>query len=455
MKGKRIHFCGVAGTGLSSLARLARWRGARVSGSDRDFDRNRCRSRLNSLRADGIIIVPQNGAGASGADLVVSSAAVESEIPDLAEARRMGVPVVSRADFLCRLASQSRRLAVAGTNGKSSVTALLAWILHRTGRDPTVALGAALRGDWGGVENARAGNSAFFCFEADESDGGLPRYRPEVGLVTNISRDHFPLKKLQDIFSEFAASTTGILVLNGDNPASGSLAEKAPASITFALDQPADLRARNLVLGREGLSFTLGRTACKIPLLGRHSAANSLAALAAAGAIGIKIEEAAEALRDFPGLERRLEVVGRKGDVTVLDDYAHNPAKIKAALAAGRLLGKRLIVVYRPHGFGPLRSLLSEYAEAFGSGLMRGDVLLLLPVYDAGGTADRSINSAELAQAIAGEAPVLLVEEAVEAARAAAKAARRGSVVIVMGARDPALPDLSRKILGLLEAAGG
>ena len=273
---------------------------------------------------------------------------------------------------------------MAGTNGKSTTTALLGWILERTGNDPSVLLGASLKNSWGRGGNIRWGNSPWMVFEADESDGGLDLYRPEIGVITNISADHFPLDRLEEIFRRFARGC-GRTVLNADCPVSEKLKDTISAPLTFSIDRPSSFRAETIRRGKNACRFRLRGREIFLPLPGIHNVYNALAALAAATLVGADFRDAAVALADFPGLKRRLETVASGEKITVIDDYAHNPAKIAAALRAVRGFGGRILAVWQPHGFAPLRRFLKELADSFRQNLEEGDLLFLLPVYYAGG----------------------------------------------------------------------
>ncbi len=448
---KNTHFIGIAGTGMSALAQLARWGGDPVSGSDRFFDRGDNLDLRSRLAGEGIEIFPQDGSGIAGAAEAVSSAAVEADIPDLRAAGRKGLPVLSRGEYLLRLAEGKVSLAVAGTNGKSTTTALLAWILERGGLDPGCAMGAPLVRGWSGWGNARRGGSDLFCFEADESDGVLDRYRPRYGVVTNISPDHFSLDRLREIFARFAAGCREGLAVNNDCPESRALSPGRARKITFAVDSAADFRARNVELRRASLSFRLDGVDFHLPLPGRHNLYNLLAAAALASAVGLSFERIAAAAGEFPGIRRRLEVIHDSRELTVIDDYGHNPAKIAAALAVARGFGSPLTVIYQPHGYGPLKRFRRELAAAFSRGLETGDRLFLLPVYYAGGTASADFGSGEFAAEIKGPAAVRALPGC-EAVFDRLEPAR--GVYLVMGARDPKLPLLARRIAAALGGEG-
>jgi len=441
----RIHFAGVAGSGMSALAQLLAWEGRSVSGSDRSFDRGGNRSVRSALEAAGVALFPQDGSGAPGAAEVVASAAVEADVPDLARARELGIPVRARWEILAGLANGRRSLAVAGTNGKSTTAALLGWILLKSGFDPSLALGASLRGGIPGLGNARLGATDWLVFEADESDGGLVHYRPFLGVITNISLDHFDLKRLSGIFSGFVRNCRRSLIRNADCPLSRKEIPSRPGEASFAFSAPADFRAQDLAVDPAGFRFRLQGVEFALALPGAHNAANVLAAAAAAAVLGVSPARSAAALRDFPGLRRRLETV-YAASVAVIDDFAHNPAKVSSSLAVARLRGRRVLAIYQPHGFGPLRLALGELAAAFASGLGREGLLWILPVHYAGGTACRDVSSEDLAASVnrrGGDARLLKREDA---AAGVASEARDGDVILVMGARDETLSDLAREI---------
>ncbi len=444
---KSVHFVGIAGTGMSALAQYARWSGEVVTGSDRFFDRGELSDLRSCLEGEGIGIFPQDGSGVAGSRAAVSSAAVESDIPDLRVAARRGIPLVSRGDYLLRLADGKRSLAVAGTNGKSTTTALLGWILEQSGLDPGCVMGAPLIRGWSGWGNARRGGSELFCFEADESDGVLERYRPDFGVINNISPDHFSLERLRQIFARFAAGCRQGVVINNDCPESRTLPVGSAKKITFALKSAADYQARDIVLNRGSLSFRLAGVEFHLPLPGRHNLYNLLAATALASAVGLPLSRVAAAAAVFPGLSRRLEIVFDSPELTVIDDYSHNPAKIAAAISAARGYGSPLTVIYQPHGYGPLRRFHQELAAAFSRCLQPEDRLLLLPVYYAGGTAAAVFGSREFAGDISGPAEVKVLPDHWAVYE---NLLPDLGVYLVMGARDPHLSRLARGIADLL-----
>jgi len=453
--GKKIHFVGIGGVGMSALAQAARWKGAAVSGSDRFFDRGELSDLKLCLKGEGIEIFPQDGSGISGAKEVVSSAAVESDIPDLIEAKRSGISLVSRGEYLLRMGVGKRTLAVAGTNGKSTTTAILSWILLKCGCDPSFVIGAAIRGYGTGWGNSRWGRSEWFCFEADESDGILPRYQPSFGIITNISPDHFGIEELRDVFASFAENCREGLVINRDCPECCNLQIDKSRILTFSIETPSNFQARAVEIFGEKSSFELSGERFVIPIPGIHNVYNALAAITAASSAGLPLARIAEALIDFPGIKRRLEIVHSSPELIVVDDYSHNPAKITAALTAAHLMGDRVTAIYQPHGFGPLRRFHRELADAFSNSILPGDRLFLLPVYYAGGTIEPGFGSPELAGEITTDADVRSLPDRGMLLDCLAKRLSGREVILVMGARDPTLSDLARTIAGPECNSGG
>ena len=447
----RYHFVGVAGSGMSALAEFHARRGDRVSGSDRALDRGERRKIRRALLAAGVTIVPQDGGGVPpDADAVVVSTAVEADIPDLHRARELDLPVWHRSELLARDVAAHRTLAVTGTSGKSTTTAMLFTILAHAGRAPSLITGgplAALR-EKGGTGSAWAGAGEWLVIEADESDGSLVRYAPWGSVVLNLQRDHREPDAVARDLARFLARTTGPRLV-GDDPALDPLAGGAER---FGRRPGSRWRPRDVALRPDGATFTLDGVPFTLPVPGEHNVLDAVAAAALAAAAGVALPAAAAALAGFRGVARRFQVLGAAGGVTVVDDFAHNPDKIRAALATARTLAGdgRVVAVFQPHGFGPTRFLRDDLVAAFREALRPGDVLRLLPIYYAGGTVTRDIASEDLAAplAAAGGDAAVVTRDALPAAAAAL--ARPGDVVLVMGARDPSLTDLARAVLAAL-----
>lgn len=449
----RFHYAGVGGSGMSALAQYQAMRGGRASGSDRGFDRGErpeARAQLESL---GIALVPQDGSGAAGdCAAVVVSTAVEDQVPDVAEARRRALPIVHRSEMLAHWVETSRSLAIAGTSGKSTVVAMTFEILRGAGRDPSVITGGdllALQRDglWG---NAWAGASDLLVVEADESDGSLVRYRPAVGVALNLTRDHKTEAEVAAMFATLRARTREAFVC-GEDAALGALRDGA---IVFGFGADASVRATDVELLPASSRFRAGGVAFALPVPGAHNVANALAAMATAHAVGVPFADMAGPLERFLGVARRFQPVGTARGVEVIDDFAHNPAKIAASLATARLRGRRVLAVYQPHGYGPTRFLREDFVETFVSDLRDGDRVWMLEVFYAGGTAVRDFSAADLVRDMAarGTAADFAPSREWLAARIA-EVAREGDLVLVMGARDPSLSAFARDVLAAIAAS--
>ena len=452
------HFCGIGGSGMLPLASIVRATGARVTGSDRALDAGRLAGKFDYLRSLGIRLFAQDGSGLTEDATLVTSAAVEETIPDVVRAGELGLAQLTRPQLLAGLINAARiSIAVGGTSGKSTVTGMIAWILHAMHRQPTVMNGAVMKNfvsPSAPFASALVGDPELFVSEVDESDGSIALYRPTVAVLGNISLDHKSMDELRALFSGFLGAAKKAVV-NLDDPEARALAEQLPADrlIGFGFDHPgAMLVGRGLDLAPDGVRFALDvvgashRVTLGVP--GRHNAENALAALAAVHALGLPLEEAVTALARFAGLKRRLETVGTAGGVTVIDDFGHNPDKIAATLATLTAQPGRLLVMFQPHGFGPIAKMGDVLAATFAAGMREGDRLYLSdPVYQ-GGTVDRSRGSEWLAQAIrdAGGAADHIAERAAIGEALLAEA-RPGDRIAILGARDDTLSEFAAELV--------
>lgn len=455
-------FCGIGGSGMLPLAMIVQARGGRIEGSDRSRDQGRTPEKFAWLEAHGAVLHPQDGSGVTRRDqIVVASGAIEDTVPDIAAAKAVGASIVTRPQLLSQLFNAApTSIGVAGTSGKSTITGMIAWILNRAGRAPTVINGAVMK-NFTGADNpfasAFVGGPDLFVAEVDESDGSIARYNPTVAVVSNISLDHKSMEELRDLFGGFTGRA-GTAVLNLDNPETAALAQlHADRAATFSLgDEAADLSAHGLTPQPTGMAFDLvekgGPThAVTLNVPGAHNVANALAALAAIRAVGVPLTDAVVALETFAGIRRRMEVVGTANGVTVIDDFAHNPDKIAATLKTLHAFDGRLLILFQPHGFGPLKLMKDDFIDGF-AGLMREDDVLLMPepVY-YGGTTDRSVGSEDIASGVraAGrQAEALLTRDACGDRLVAL--AKPGDRIIIMGARDDTLSVFAADLLARL-----
>ena len=451
-------FCGIGGSGMLPLASIVRAGGAEVAGSDRSLDAGRLAPKFNYLRSLGIDLFPQDGSGLREGMTLVTSAAVEDTVPDVVRARELGLQHLTRPQFLAQLLNAAAHsVAVGGTSGKSTVTGMIGWILHACGRRPTVMNGAVMK-NFATADapfaSALVGDPQLFVSEVDESDGSIALYRPEVAVLTNISLDHKEMAELRDLFAGFLARSKAA-VLNLDDPETRALAGTVSHGrcVGYGFDSPsADFQGKQLELLPDGVRFTVHASGeqhdVRLSVPGRHNASNALAALAAVAALGLPIADAAEALSRFEGLKRRLETVGTARGVTVIDDFAHNPDKIDATLATLRAQPGRLLIMFQPHGYGPLAKMGDELAASFARGLGPGDRLFLPdPVYQ-GGTVERTRGADWLADAVSaagGRADHLPERSAI--ATAMLEEAHDGDRILIMGARDDTLSEFAADLV--------
>ena len=460
-------FCGVGGSGMLPLAMIVQARGAAIEGSDRSLDQGRTPEKFDWLRDHGVILHPQDGSGIRADQIVVATGAVEATVPDIGAAKRLGATIVTRPELLSRIFNAARTsIGVAGTSGKSTITGMIAWILSQAGREPTVMNGAVMR-NFADADHpfasALVGGADLFVAEVDESDGSIARYDPTVAVVSNISLDHKSMEELRDLFGGFTGRAR-TAVLNLDNVETAALAQtlvddgRAEAVLTFALGhEAADLAAHDLKPLPAGMTFDLterssgARMAVTLNVPGAHNVANALAALAAVRALDVPLADAVASLQTFAGIRRRMEVVGTANGVTIIDDFAHNPDKIAASVKTLHAFDGRLLILFQPHGFGPLKLMRREFIDTF-AGLLKPDDVLLMPepVY-YGGTTDRSVGSEDIAAGVraAGRNAEALRDRAACGDRIVALA-RPGDRIVVMGARDDTLSTFAAELLGRL-----
>ncbi|MCD2317521.1 Mur ligase domain-containing protein [Sphingomonas sp. IC-11] len=457
--GQSFFFVGVGGSGMMPLAMILAGRGAVVAGSDRGLDQGRVPAKFADLEAKGVRLFPQDGSGIVSPDqIVVASAAVEATVADMVAADRLGCRRMSRAELNAALFNASRLpIGVAGTSGKSTVTGMIARILHDAGLDPTVMNGAVMK-DFAGADrpfaSALVGTGEPYLSEVDESDGSIALYAPRIAVLNNVSLDHKSLEELNVLFGDFIGKAAHAIV-NAGNPDAAALAMRLPRDrvTTFALNGEADLTPLDIEEEPFAVSFTLRGTRIRLNVPGKHNVANALAAIGAALAAGIAFDTAAAAIARYTGLKRRFDLVGEAGGVAVIDDFGHNPDKIAATLATLHAFPGRLLMLFQPHGYGPLKTMRKELVETFAQGLGSDDLLVLPdPVYQ-GGTVTREVTSGDIVNdiAIGGGNARHIADRAAAAAHLVANA-RAGDRIVVMGARDDTLPLLAAEMVAQLGA---
>lgn len=404
--GRRIHMSGIAGSAMRGLAKILAVRGCLVRGTDPGAEQVR-----KQLRAFGVEVeVAQDGRSiARGTDLVIKSAALGEDHPEIVRARALGIPVANYAEALGALTADMTTVAVAGTHGKTSTSAMIASVLDGAGRRPGYLIGGTVPGLGG---SADLGGEELFVVEACEYNRSFLSLRPHAAVLNNIEPDHldcYPsIDSLLEAFGDFVSRIVpaGVLVYNADCPRARDVAAQAPCrTVSFSLQEfaKADLAAAKLRLDGGRPSFALGPGSngpiVSLTQPGRHSVANALAAASVCRALGLTDTEIAEGLSAFGGVKRRFEVVVDEGDLTVIDDYAHHPSELKALIAAARTRfpTRRLVAVFQPHQSFRTLCFLDDFAEA----LTAADVAWVCDIYSARDSAEsqRAVHARDLVEA--------------------------------------------------------
>lgn len=441
----RLHLLGIGGAGLSAIAKVLLERGFSVSGSDRQLSTGTAQ-----LAAAGATIFGEQRAENLAAlgverrpDVVLISSAIAGVNPELQALQAAGIPVVKRADFLPVLLTGRRLIAVAGTHGKTTTTAMVVKVLREAGVDAGYIIGAEITG----YGNAAAGSDPTFVLEADEYDHMFLGLRPTVAVITNVEWDHpdcYPTPaSFQQAFAQFieGVAPDGLIVSCSDDAGAEQLRLERPISdrrwITYGLTQAADIAALNAnMLGGEGYTADLywwnapkGQLRLQVP--GLHNLRNALAALAVACTCDASIERAITSLQTFSGAARRFEQIGTLAGVTVIDDYAHHPTEVRATLAAARSRypQRRIWAVFQPHTFSRTRNLLAEMATSFDD----ADAVLVTDIYAAREADDPSVSAATLVR-MSSHAHIQHIAGLSEVADHLANQVQSGDVVITMGA---------------------
>jgi UDP-N-acetylmuramate--alanine ligase len=445
VKGRKNLLIGIGGVGMSALAQILLDKGESVAGVDRmigTVDESAIPPSVKALEAQGVPVSGDGDASAAdGIERIVVSTAIESDHPILLRAAKENIPVVHRSEALAQALGAHKLLAVAGTCGKSTVTAILGHILEGCGFDPVVVNGAAIPGwDFGDsrVGSVRKPSNPlpdeslrWAVAEVDESDKSLTAFKPDAAVITNASADHFGIEETLELFDVFKKNVPGPV---DDGRDGGSPQE--------------------IELGKWSGSFVENGIRYTIPQPGIHNVYNAWHAVKIATAIGADGELVKKALATFPGVARRMQKVGELADgsgrkVAIVDDYAHNTEKLHAMWQAlSSEFPGGFAAVWRPHGYAPLRKMLEPLAEMFKSAVREQDTLFILPVYDAGGSANRDINSGALIEKLSGscKGTVKAVADLDEAEKQMRETASSVEALVTVGARDPGLCVLAKKL---------
>jgi UDP-N-acetylmuramate--alanine ligase len=445
-----IFFIGVAGTGMSAIAQYLAGTGKTVSGSDRYFKPGEPNATQQKLEEAGIHCYPQDGSGITEAiDLVVVSTAIEDTVPEVQQTKALQIPIVKRSQLLAWIAASKRTIAVAGTSGKSTTSAMLYSILEHAGWQPSIISGAGLTSliKAGKIGNAQVGAGEWLVIEADESDGSIVQYQPEIGLLLNIDKDHQEISELIELFTTFKNNCTGLFSTNRSNKLAAALSANAATDFATTSGTGAGYEAVGFTQQGLQINFSIAGVDFSLKAMGRHSMENALAAASIAAQIGVPLAIAAAALAGYEGIYRRHQVLGQKNGVWVIDDYAHNPAKCAASIAACQAVAPKVIAWFQPHGYGPTRFLRHDFVQEIAAVLRPQDEIWMSEIFYAGGTAVKDISANDLITDIAalGKAAYFVADR--NNLLSAIRTHIDGDcVLLLMGARDPGLEEFGRQV---------
>ncbi len=446
-----IHFTGILGSGMSAIAQYLRWDGLNISGSDRLLASEDTVSNRDILKSMGCKLFNQDGAGINESiEAICISSAIEETNPEIIAAKKFNIPVLHRSDVLAAIVSSKKTIAVAGTSGKSTVTAMIFEFLSYCGKAPSLISGAALKRleSTGLIGNAFHGSSDLLVIEADESDGTLTKYHPYISIILNVSKDHKPIPELMELFRTLIEHTL-LPIVNNDDP----LLRALNTEETFGIFSDAKWKADKYILDKLSGTLVMNEIQYTLNLPGIHNLSNLAAALSVCKLTSCDELKLAEAVQTYEGVARRFTIHKTSNDVYIVDDFAHNPEKIKAAVNAARNLSSKLIAIYQPHGFGPTRFLKDDYVETFKSIFKKGDTLFLLPIYYAGGTAQKDISSRMLIDAMGEiEFSAVAVSNREELLKQLIPITMKGICILSMGARDPSLGNFALNITKHIES---
>lgn len=444
---QRPFFIGVAGTGMSALAQFLQGLGRQVAGSDRYFVAGQPNAIRDQLEAAGIRCFEQDGAGITGeTDLVVVSTAVEETVPEVQKARALGLPILKRSELLALITASYKTIAIGGTSGKSTTSAMLFDILRYAGVDAGIISGAGLVRliRQGLIGNAATGQSEWLVIEADESDGSIVQYHPEIGVLLNVDKDHKDLDTLMEIFRVFRDNSRRFIV-NRLHPLAAQLS--TDAALDMGRELPAGFRVSDFSQHGFQIQFKINNVPFKIPAIGAHNMENALAAVAAAAQAGVSLETSAAALKSYEGIYRRNQLLGRKKGVWLIDDYAHNPVKCAAAIRACQPIAGKLIAWFQPHGYGPTRFLRPDFVAEISAALRPQDEIWMSEIFYAGGTAVKDISANDLIRDLqALGANAYFVEDRQQLVPALEGHLTDDCVLLLMGARDPGLEKFASEV---------
>lgn len=434
---------------MSAIAQYLQGIGKEVRGSDRYFVPGKPNVTRDYLEKEGIRCFLQNGEGIDeGTDLVVISTAVEDTVQELVLAKQRGIPVILRAELLALIAKSKKTIAVGGTSGKSTTSSMIFDILEEAGLEPGIISGAGLTRliAEGKIGNAKVGKGEWLIIEADESDGSIVLYEPEIGLLLNIDKDHKDIEELMHIFRQFQSHSKRAFIVNRSHTLAAGL------SINVANDFSSDISSAGFQASdfkQEGLrmNFLINGVPFTMNALGKHNMENALAAVAVAAQCGVSLETASLALSKYEGIYRRSQVFGCKNGIWLIDDYAHNPVKCAAAIRSCQPLATKVVAWFQPHGYGPTKFLRKDFVDEMAAALRPDDEIWMSEIFYAGGTAVKDISAADLINDLRQKGcRAYFIENRNDFIREVKPHLTEGTVLLLMGARDPSLEQFAKQV---------
>ncbi len=452
---KNVFFIGIAGTGMSAIAQYLAGIEKNVSGSDRYFKEGEPNDTKEKLIAEGINCFIQNGEGITTAtDLVVVSTAIEDTVAEVQKAKQLNIPILKRSEVLALIAKSKKTIAIGGTSGKSTTSAMLFDILTVASLDPGIISGAGLISviKEGKIGNAKVGKGdpmaiGWLVIEADESDGSIVQYHPEVGLLLNIDKDHQEIGELMEIFGTFKKNTQQLFVVNQSNALAKKLSVNADNDFTTDSNTAAGYKATCFRQNGLTISFYINGTQFSLNTVGKLNMENALAATAVANQLGVDLPTCAAALKKYEGIYRRHQVLGQKNGVWLIDDYAHNPVKCARSIEACQPIAKKVIAWFQPHGYGPTRFLRNDFVKEIAAVLRPQDEIWMSEIFYAGGTAVKDISANDLINDIKALGKnAFFTEDRNNFLTAVRPHLTNDCVLLLMGARDPGLEKFGKEI---------
>ena len=446
---KNVFFIGIAGVGMSAIAQYLAGIEKNVSGSDRYFKDGEFNETKEKLEAEGIQCFLQNGDGITAqTDLVVVSTAIEDTIAEVQKAKQLNILIIKRSELLALIAKSKRTIAVGGTSGKSTTSAMLYDILDVAGLQPSIVSGAGLVSiiKEGKIGNAKVGAGDWLVIEADESDGSIVQYHPEIGLLLNVDKDHQEIDELMSIFGIFKNNSKKFIV-NQSNALAKQLSQNAKQDFSSDENSDAGFIATDFKQTGLNIQYSILNVQFSIDTIGKHNMENALAAIAVANQIGVDLETCAASLKNYQGIYRRNQVLGNKNGVWVIDDYAHNPVKCAAAIMACQPVANKVVAWFQPHGYGPTRFLRADFVKEIAAALRPQDEIWMSEIFYAGGTAVKDISANDLITDIKALGKnAFFIEDRNEFVETVRPHLAGNAVLLLMGARDPSLETFSKSV---------